>query len=295
MIATSTHHDVRVPITKAYDYVSSPCIRVDVGTGPAMKQFTVYESLITSNSAFFANALGHDWKEARERVVPLPENEPEVFRLYLTYLYASIIPIIPASSKGEGVEEREDGEGDVEKGAQDQYIALSKLYVLAEQLVDETTKSTVLDALAAHAKETNFRVLPDGESIYVIYSSTVDSNEARNWLIDLYTDYGGARSLGSNDSAYPADFIADVARSVLTKRTKPGVHEATQDQLTKTEAKLKKMTSELAEAKKALSAKEKANQKLQEKYDNCVEDLQDAESEVKELQAQIKRKIVVRS
>lgn len=52
-----------------------------------MKQFTVYESLITSNSAFFANALGHDWKEAQERVVPLPENEPEVFRLYLTYLY----------------------------------------------------------------------------------------------------------------------------------------------------------------------------------------------------------------
>ena len=52
-----------------------------------MKQFTVYESLISSNSAFFANALGRDWKEARERVVPLPENEPEVFRLYLTYLY----------------------------------------------------------------------------------------------------------------------------------------------------------------------------------------------------------------
>jgi chromosome segregation ATPase len=53
------------------------------------------------------------------------------------------------------------------------------------------------------------------------------------------------------------------------------------------------MASELAEAKKALSAKEKANQKLQEKYDNCVEDLQDAESEVKELQVQIKRKVVV--
>jgi hypothetical protein len=70
-------------------YVSSPCIRVDVGTGPAMKQFIVYESLITSNSAFFASALGHDWKEAHERVVPLPENEPEVFRLYLTYLYVS--------------------------------------------------------------------------------------------------------------------------------------------------------------------------------------------------------------
>lgn len=179
------------------------------------------------------------------------------------------------------------------KAAQDQYIALSKLYVLAEQLVDETTKSTVLDALAAHAKETDFRVLPDGEPIYIIYNSTVDGNEARTWLVDLYTDHGEARTLGSNDSAYPADFIADVARSVLTRRTKPGVHEAVQDQLAKTEAKLKKMASELAEAKKALSAKEKANQKLQEKYDNCVEDLQDAESEVKELQVQIKRKVVV--
>jgi hypothetical protein len=183
----------------------------------------------------------------------------------------------------------------MKKAAQDQYIALSKLYVLAEQLVDETTKSTVLDALAAHAKETDFRVLPDGETVYVIYNSTVDGNEGRNWLVDLYTDHGEAHTLGSNDSAYPADFIADVARSLLTNRTKPGVHEAVQDQLTKTEAKLKKVTSELAEMKKTLSAKEKTNQKLQEKYDNCVEDLQDAESEVKELQVQIKRKVVVRA
>lgn len=153
----------------------------------------------------------------------------------------------------------------------------------------------MLDALAAHAKETDFRVLPDGESIYVIYSSTVDGNEARTWLVDLYTNHGEARTLGSNDSAYPADFIADVARSLLTRRTKPCVHEAVQDQLTKTEARLKKAMSELAEVKKSLSAKEKANQKLQEKYDNCVEDLQDAESEVKELQVEMKRKVVARA
>ena len=182
----------------------------------------------------------------------------------------------------------------MEKGAQDQYIALSKLYVLAEQLVDETTKSTVLNALAAHAKETDFRVLPDGESIYVIYNGTVDGNEARTWLVDLYTDHGEAHTLGSNDLAYLADFVAGVARSVLTKRTKPRVHGAVQEQLTKTEAKLKKATIELSEMKKMLGVKEKANQKLQDKYDNCVEDLQDAESELKELQAQVKRKLVAR-
>jgi hypothetical protein len=52
-----------------------------------MQNFTVHQDLISTRSEFFAKALRGDWKEAQERTVVLPDDEPEVFRLYLQFLY----------------------------------------------------------------------------------------------------------------------------------------------------------------------------------------------------------------
>lgn len=59
-----------------------------VGQGDAQEKFAVHEALITSRSLFFRNAMQGDWKEAREHVVNLVEEDPEIFSLYLQGLYA---------------------------------------------------------------------------------------------------------------------------------------------------------------------------------------------------------------
>ena len=78
-----------------------------------------------------------------------------------------------------------------------QYLCLSKLYVLAKELLDDTTKSAVLGALSSYAQETNFATLPDHESACALYGGSAESSSARVWLIDIYKMYGELKSLAS--------------------------------------------------------------------------------------------------
>lgn len=62
----------------------------------SMQEFFVHQSLISARSEFFAKALRGDWKEAQQREVSLPDDEAEVFRLYLQLLYIGV-PIWPSA------------------------------------------------------------------------------------------------------------------------------------------------------------------------------------------------------
>ncbi|KAF3004966.1 hypothetical protein E8E13_008000 [Curvularia kusanoi] len=224
--------DTRVSETLAYDFVNSPCIRVDVGTDTEMKSFT-----------------------------------------------GSILPVISDSSARErdteeGIEKYQQEEFDGEYGhenediitvnqAQDQFLALSKLYVLAEQLLDGTTKNAAFAALAAHAKDADFTILPNEASVYVIYEGKTDGNKARQWLIDLYVDHGGTRAFGSSELGYQSEFIADVADGLLATRIKPGFHEHLRDQLKFAEGMLQKDADDLAGAKDSIRTRDYQIEQLQ--------------------------------
>ncbi len=52
-----------------------------------MKVFIAHEHLLKEASPFFAKALEGEWKESTEGIVPLPDDEPVVFSLYLKFLY----------------------------------------------------------------------------------------------------------------------------------------------------------------------------------------------------------------
>ncbi|KAF3005038.1 hypothetical protein E8E13_009186 [Curvularia kusanoi] len=218
-----------------YDFVESTCILVKVGTGPALKEFSVHESLIIARSVFIGRAL------QSEVIITPPNIEPEVFSLYLKFLYTGCLPITPQSTQGSGESERSeedsedfweeesnDGGGDV----QDQYLALSKLFVLAEQLMDERAKEAVLGSLHARCEELNYAVLPNYKSVCTIYYGTHLGTGARKWLTDF-------------ELKYPPDFIADVAECVLEKRVQPWVHEKLQGELEEYKEKVERLTEEL--------------------------------------------------
>lgn len=61
-----------------------------MGVQPEAQDFTVHEGLISARSEFFRNALKVPWKESEERTIPLPEDEPKVFPVYLKLLYVSL-------------------------------------------------------------------------------------------------------------------------------------------------------------------------------------------------------------
>jgi hypothetical protein len=58
--------------------------------GEAACDFFAHEGLICPRSDFFHKAMNGPWKEAGERMVPLPEDEVEIFSLYLDLLYVCL-------------------------------------------------------------------------------------------------------------------------------------------------------------------------------------------------------------
>ncbi|KAF2500044.1 hypothetical protein BU16DRAFT_522892 [Lophium mytilinum] len=62
-------------------------IEVVVGTEPNTRTWFLYESLLCSYSDFFRAALQGGFKEAKEKRVALPEEDPEVFELFVQWLF----------------------------------------------------------------------------------------------------------------------------------------------------------------------------------------------------------------
>ncbi|KAG9202235.1 hypothetical protein G6514_004673 [Epicoccum nigrum] len=186
-----------------FDYLTSPSIRVSVGKlDTCMQNFTMHQDLISTRSEFFAKALRGDWKEAQERTVVLPDDEPEVFRLYLQFLYTGQVALNSVARGGA-------------------YVVLSKLYVLAEKLIDETAKTALLAALSKRdGKHDSQGVLhcPGFESINIIYNGTPDDSAARECVVDLYTK-SAVKSLVldlfSSTQRLPHDFLSDLIKSVV--------------------------------------------------------------------------------
>lgn len=70
-----------IPVTWPPDHI----ITLRVGNSPTL--FHVHKILLIQNSPFFQNALRHDWREAREHVVDLPEDAIQVVQSWALWLY----------------------------------------------------------------------------------------------------------------------------------------------------------------------------------------------------------------
>jgi hypothetical protein len=119
---------LRAPAALAPEFLSSGVICFDIGE--QSERFCVHEILATTNSAFAELALKRDWKEAQDRVIPLPGEQPDTFKLWLHWLYKTqIFTVSEAESLESGTE----------------YQRLVKAWVLGEQLNDVAFRDAVID------------------------------------------------------------------------------------------------------------------------------------------------------
>ncbi|KKP05528.1 hypothetical protein THAR02_02345 [Trichoderma harzianum] len=106
-------------------------LTVTVGsTDPVM--FSVHEHLICRTSDYFKTAMKAHWETSTSGSIALKEEDPEVFEVYLHWLYFETLPVRNDSPGSEGNAE---------------YAQLAKAYVLGELLQDVNFKDAVLDAI----------------------------------------------------------------------------------------------------------------------------------------------------
>lgn len=151
------------------------------------------------------------WETSTSGSVTLKEEDPEVFEIYLHWLYFEKLPV---QNDNPGLE------GNTE------YVQLAKAYVLGEMLQDVTFKDAVLDVILIKCRSKasdGHNWFPVGPAVRYIYEGTPESSAARRLLVDLYTYYGHAEWLTqwANKDDLPKQFLLDLAIATLEKRPRP--------------------------------------------------------------------------
>ncbi|KAF3047212.1 hypothetical protein E8E11_004593 [Didymella keratinophila] len=233
---------------ESFDYVASPPIRIIAGdVNAAHANFFVHKSLISPRSEYITMILnGYRYNHEDSRAVVLVGCETDVISQYIKLLYVSTSAL---RFQGNTDERQTDGlpprDPPVQgTSAADTYLALSKLYVLAHKLLDETAKTMAIDGLYTCGQERTdggVHRQPGVLTVRTIYDGTPCDDPARKWLVDLYTtQIGGEASFEMFPLAqdFPQAFLTDLVSSMISFRPLPVQLTSLKHQSGQTEANL---------------------------------------------------------
>jgi hypothetical protein len=187
-------------------------VKVLVGEGDSQKEFNVHEGILCDRSDFFKKALNGPWLESTEKTVKLPEDDPKTFRLYQGLLYTNEFP--PNCAFEDEDLQTDDTIGKV-------YNSLGKLYVLCEKLLDRVSQKMAFDRITRQGEistEDGMLQFPGPTCINIIYEGTMEGDEARVMVVNMYTKHGQSAWLPKDEEdCYPKTFLYDLCRSTLAK------------------------------------------------------------------------------
>lgn len=193
---------------------SKPEVPSQTATYGATKTFLVHETTIRASSPFFEAALSNpQWKEARNRTVPLEQHTPEVFEVYLRWVY---------SRRGITLKKTDDKE--IAKNA---YTSLlCRAYVLGDVLLDFDFKDAVIDALTIYTLSNCYCWI----EVKYIYGNTSKESKLRYWLVAVAVGGCGPKHLALEELSdfLPPEFLRDAL--VRTDRVAFPGHARNQDE-----------------------------------------------------------------
>ena len=163
-------------------------------------EFVIHESVVTPHSAFVRMALSNDWKEAKERTIPLPEDEPDTFQLYQEWVYTGLV-------FSENV-------ANTEKDSKE-YERLVSAYILSDRLLDSTFKDVVVDCIIH--KLCNSELFSPRLTNLVYDNNPAGSTLRRLWQ-DIYVWSGSPNWLEEKtvgDEVHP-EFLLDLSKSQMS-------------------------------------------------------------------------------
>lgn len=160
--------------------------------------FIVHESIIRKHSPFFEAAMGRNWKEAKERLVLLPDHEPIAFRLYLQWIYTHRLAI---TFKDEPP-----------------FDALIDGYILGDYLEDGDFRDAMTDAILEMVVDEGLPL----SSIPRVYDNTSEKALLRCALIDLLVHHAESRtwiSRARKERQFPDEALYDIIEKLADYKT----------------------------------------------------------------------------
>jgi len=168
-------------------------------------QYHVHRDRFAARSAFFGIAAKPDWKEGRERRIPLPDDVPEVVDLYIQWVYTRSIFSRTRSDEDENTS----GELDL----------LIDGFVFGEKIQDRQFQDASVDSLIALLSTPDKKTRPWSPSTSHAdraYRGTPEGSPLRKLMVDQLLLHGQRDNL---DGVYHIDHLVDLAAASIDSRT----------------------------------------------------------------------------
>jgi hypothetical protein len=160
-------------------------VTINVGSNNEQKRFVVHEDLLTHYSKFFRAALKGGFKEANERIIPLGEQSPRLFELFVHWLYYQRFPATEHNDDQEIIRLFQDS-----KHVPNMYNSvetLIKLHVFADQYDVEKLMQATVDELYCHVLDTKVNMCMPATSIEYAFDHLRTTTPMCRLLVDIAT------------------------------------------------------------------------------------------------------------
>lgn len=189
-------------------------VEIHVGVENPVSYYA-HEEVLCDSSAFFKGALSHSWKEAEQRCVHLPEEEPKIFDIYMHWLCRGALPV--------PLHEMSPEDYDIDPLDDQLHLLYAKAYVLGDRMQAgdfmDVVIDKIIDLLRRQIKDERQEFVPLHVVRYV-YDNTPDSCILRLLLAYTFARHGHGSSLGS-DGEVPQSFLYHLGVALIDRAKIP--------------------------------------------------------------------------
>jgi len=182
-------------------------ITIRVGKAVSQNNFTVHEDVICAASPFFKAACKPEWMKPEEKVVNLPEDDAEVIRIMIYWIYHDEICIaeVPTLVKGCTI---------IENFSSPSGLFI-KLYVAAQKYQMPRLQNAAIDALLYH----QYNQVPlNADLITWVYENTAPDDKLRELNLLLARQCLSATNLKTHGKFFCVEFLLDMTKAFVEQR-----------------------------------------------------------------------------
>lgn len=177
-------------------------LSIIVGKKSSPQAFHIHESLAVKLSDFFAAAVRKGWKESIKRTVKLPEEDPELFRIFEAFIYSGRV-----YSQKDG-DEYEDENG---RSVSWEFGRLMSLWLLGDRLQASAFKDAIVDTLI---EKINSEGAVPMKSFAAIYEGSVHPSPMKELLVETAAREWDTEDIDDIDMDETGSaFIKDLAKA----------------------------------------------------------------------------------
>lgn len=133
------------------------CVAIEVLVGPARESWAIQKALLTRHSLFFHRALLGVFREAYDKIVILPDDDPDAFGRFVPWLYT----------------------GSYTRSGAEPLLQCAKTWILGDKLGATAFKNLVIETLL---DDPDYVTEPD--DLRYVYAHTPAKSSLRQYLTD---------------------------------------------------------------------------------------------------------------